>query len=283
MEVHERRLLNVVFFTLYFFLLLFSLWGLLLLTGPWIERALGRAAHRTAAFRYGDYLGVIVLLVAGLGGAVLAGDVFIDLAEQIHDESAELRTIDSEVHEWARTTHSSGGTTFFVAMTIIGTPVGLSILIFCVVIALALRKRWSWIAYLILTTSIGGLINRALKQFFARERPELAEALRHASGYSFPSGHAMGSTIVFGAFAYLAFRALRQWRVRAPLVALSLTMIVAISASRLYLGVHWISDVGAGIAAGSIWVVTTTVAYETFRRVSKVRHRRALQAEHGDS
>lgn len=50
-------------------------------------------------------------------------------------------------------------------------------------------------------------------------------------------------------------------------------MIVAIAASRIYLGVHWISDIAAGIAAGAIWLAATTVAYETSRRIRRVRAR----------
>ncbi|HUR79773.1 MAG TPA: hypothetical protein VM733_03340, partial [Thermoanaerobaculia bacterium] len=56
------------------------------------------------------------------------------------------------------------------------------------------------------------------------------------------------------------------------------TMILAISTSRIYLGVHWISNVGAGIAAGLIWVIAATVAYETMRRIRLVR---ALRAKRG--
>ena len=158
-------------------------------------------------------------------------------------------------------------------MTVIGNPAGLGLIVLPVAIALAMQKRWRWVAYLLSTTVIGGLLNLQLKAWFARARPDLAEALRDAHGYSFPSGHAMGSTIVFGALAYLAFRALKHWRARAAALSFACTMIVAIAASRIYLGVHWISDIGAGIAAGSIWLAATTMAYETSRRIRRVRAR----------
>jgi undecaprenyl-diphosphatase len=103
--------------------------------------------------------------------------------------------------------------------------------------------------------------------------------LRDAHGYSFPSGHAMGSAVCFGALAYLALRAIPRWRYRAAAIAFAFTMILAISASRIYLGVHWISDVGAGIAAGLIWVIAATVAHETMRRIRMVR---ALRAKRGE-
>lgn len=254
------------------FLLLFAaLWAVFFAIGPALERLLAHAAHRTAQFRYRDYLPVAVVLAIGVGAAAVAGDAFLDIAERVHAQSPTLHQIDSEVHEWARAARTSGSTGFFTAMTLIGTPAGLCAILLIASIFLAMQKRWRWIAYLAFTTIVGGLLNLQLKAWFARARPELAEALRDAHGYSFPSGHAMGSTIVFGALAYLAFRMIHRWRWRAAALSFACSMIVAIAASRIYLGVHWISDVGAGIAAGLIWLATTTVAYETFRRIRLVR------------
>lgn len=246
-------------------------WVLIALTGPTFERVLSRAANLTARFRYRDYLPVFVLLAAGAGAAAIAGDAFVDLAEGLQKESPQMQSVDTEIHSWARETRTDGSTRFFTLLTIIGTPVGLGLITLAVAIPLIMRGRWRWASYLLITSVTGGLLNLQLKAYFARARPLLAEALRDAHGYSFPSGHAMGSAVVFGALAYLAFRILTGWRRRAAAIAFAFTMIVAISASRIYLGVHWISDVAAGIAAGLIWVVTTTVAYEAFRRIRLVR------------
>lgn len=263
---------------LIFLLLFLVLWLVLYATLPLVEKLLGRTAHWTAKFRYRDYLPVAIVLLIGVGAAMAAGDAFLDLAELVQAQSPQLHSIDEDVHQWARTAYSSGTTRFFTAMTIIGTPVGLGIIVLVIAILLMMRKRWRWAAYLIVTTGIGSLLNLQLKAYFARARPDLAEALREASGYSFPSGHAMGSTFVFGALSYVAFRALPRWRSRAAAIALSISMIVAIASSRVYLGVHWISDIAAGIAAGLIWTATTTVAYETFRRIRLVRSLRAKRA-----
>lgn len=251
------------------------LWVLFYYAGPLLERLLATTAHFTTRVRYGDYLPVFVVLAAGVVLAVMAGDAFLDLAESLRAESPRLQSVDRDVHDWAIDTRTPVSTDFLTVLTIIGTPAGLGVLILIAATALALRQRWRWAAYLIVTGGVGGLLNLQLKSYFARARPDLAEALRDAHGYSFPSGHAMGSTIVFGAFAYLSFRILMRWRPRAAALAFCVTMILAICASRIYLGVHWISDVAAGIAAGVIWVAFATVAYETFRRIRLVRSLRA--------
>ena len=258
-----------------FFALFAFLWALIYVSRPLFSGILGRTAHWSASFRYRDYLPVAIVLAIGLAAAMIAGDSFIDLAELVHSNSTKLHAIDAGVHDWARTTRTNGATAFFTTMTLIGTPVSLGLIGGVTIAVLLLKGRRRWALYLGFTSFVGGLLNLELKAWFARARPELAEALRKAHGYSFPSGHAMGSTIVFGALAYLAFRVLQQWRWRSAALAFACTMIVAIAASRIYLGVHWISDVGAGIAAGVIWLTATTVAYETSRRIRLVRALRA--------
>ncbi len=268
-------------FLLAFLILFLLLWLVFLVAEPALERLLKRTAHWTARFRYRDYLPVAMVILIGLTATLVAGDAFEDLAELVQSNSTQLHEIDARVHDWARDSRTAGATRFFTTMTIIGTPVPLGIVVAIVTFLLLSKRRWRWAVYLVFTAGIGSLLNLALKTYFHRMRPDLAEALRHASGFSFPSGHAMGSTIVFGALAYVAIRALThwQWRWRAAALAFAVATIVAIASSRIYLGVHWISDVGAGIAAGATWVTTTTVAYETFRRIRLIR---ALRGKRGE-
>lgn len=224
--------------------------------------------------RYRTYLPVLLIVAAGAAVSFAAADVFTDLAGTLNEQSALARAADSWFWTMSRLYHSSGATWFFTFFTLLGTPVALGAIVLVVGAALLARGRPRWALYLILTTALGGLMNRALKSFFIRERPDLAEAIREAAGYSFPSGHAMGSTIVLGALTYLALRASREWRERSAALALSISTVLAISLSRIYLGVHWITDVVAGVAAGLVWVIFATVAYEASRRVRKVRARR---------
>jgi membrane-associated phospholipid phosphatase len=262
------------------------LWGLLDLVLPKIWKATQFVANRFAAssMRYGvvkrvlhvaspfrDYLPVIVTMIVGALLAAWTGDEFLDLAELVHAKSPMLQQVDSRVHDWAVAQRFGSATTFFDVMSTVGGPIGVAVIGVVVVVALLLRKHLHRVAYLGFTAVGGGGLDWELKRYFARARPAIAQMLMHASGYSFPSGHAMGSTVVFGALAYLAFRALHRWRWKAASIALAATLIIGVALSRVYLGVHWISDVGAGITAGLLWVTMTTVAYETFRRIHLIR------------
>ena len=242
-----------------------------------VARLAARYSRVTGFADWAKAYGPIVLIV--VGGAMLtawAGDTFLDLAEEVHSHSPKLQHVDSVVHAWAISRRSPGATMFFATMSTIGGPVGLAALVLGVAIVLLLLRRFRWVLYLAVTVGGGALLDQELKRFFARARPDIAEMLRQAHGYSFPSGHAMGSTVVFGALSYLAFRTATQWRWKAAAVALGATIVLAVSLSRVYLGVHWISDVVAGITAGTLWVVVSTMAYETVRRIRLLR---AIQRE----
>ncbi|SCW90210.1 undecaprenyl-diphosphatase [Sphingobium faniae] len=120
-----------------------------------------------------------------------------------------------------------------------------------IVLALALgilfwrrqRERATW---LLLTVAGGLLLNPILKHIFAAPRPDLLPHLDAVSSYSFPSGHAAGSMILLGALAMLAGR----W----PAYAAALFATVWIGVSRIWLGVHWPSDVMAGWIEGLGWL-----------------------------
>lgn len=258
-----------------FIVLFLILWEILIVAEPLARGSLARIAHFTAKFRYHDYLPVVLVVAAGAVVAMYAGDAFVDLAELVHANNPGLLTIDQTWHDMIVSGRSPGATTFFAAMSVIGGPVCLGLITGVTAGALAVRKHARWAIYLLVTAAGGALLNLELKHYFERARPALAEMLRRAHGYSFPSGHAMGSTVVAGAFTYLAVRVLHTWRQKSAAIAFGITFVAAVAASRVYLGVHWMSDIGAGISAGLLWLATTTVGYEIFRRIRLIRELRA--------
>lgn len=228
--------------------------------------------------RFRDYIPILILVVAGAALTAWCGDAFVDMAERLHDQGGRLHFVDTYVHDAAVQERTAGATEFFVTMSNVGGPVGVGATLLVIAIVLLVKRRYRWFLYLAVTAGGGALLNLELKHHFARTRPDVAEMLRRAQGFSFPSGHAMGSTVAYGALAYLAMRVLKSWRWKSAALAFAITFIAAVAASRVYLGVHWISDVGAGITAGTVWVAFTTVAYETLRRIRRLRELRRRAA-----
>ena len=135
--------------------------------------------------------------------------------------------------------------------------------------AMLLAAFGEWIVLAGWATAFAGasLIDHWLKLTIHRPRPVYAAALLHSSSWSFPSGHAMGSLVGYGMLAYVLMllargkRGTQRW-----IAAAAAALIVAIGVSRLYLGVHYFSDVIGGYAAGLLWLSTCVCAVELGRR-----------------
>jgi undecaprenyl-diphosphatase len=107
---------------------------------------------------------------------------------------------------------------------------------------------------------------------FARSRPDLVSALAVARGYSFPSGHAMGSFIAFGSLAFVALRQRWPWTAKLAALAIALTSTILVGLSRVYLGVHWASDIIGCWSAGAVWLISAAKAFEILFRLGRRRH-----------
>ena len=221
--------------------------------------------------RLKPYGALIVIVLIGTAAAYSAGDAFFDLAERLKSESETMLWIDRTVHEWTQQNRYDVLTPFYLTFSILGNPLGLTLILLIGIAISLVRRQWSIAVYLALTSGIGGLLNRWLKHLFGRERPDLILALSDAAHESFPSGHTMGSAIVLGALAYAAMRLTASWRWKSFWVASALVTALTIALSRIYLGVHWSSDIAAGFAAGFAWLLTSIVVFETYRQVRERR------------
>ncbi len=150
------------------------------------------------------------------------------------------------------------------AVTALGGTAALCILVGLAVILLAIRQRWKAALYL-MTAGAGALVlNPVLKSLVGRLRPVLAHPIAHGIGSSFPSGHALGSMVCYGAILLVFLPATRgRWRTVLKLAVAAIIAIVGIS--RILLGVHYVSDVIGGWAIGVIWLGISAFAFELTR------------------
>ncbi|MDB4866551.1 MAG: hypothetical protein JWR03_884 [Cohnella sp.] len=138
--------------------------------------------------------------------------------------------------------------------TAIGTGVPLVALTVAILFILYRFFRHRRELILFLVAVIGSsLLNPLLKSVFHLQRPTL-HRLVEQTGYGFPSGHAMGAFSLYGITAYLLWRHIRSKTGRIVLIAVSIFLVLAIGLSRIYLGVHYPSDVVGGYLASGCWV-----------------------------
>lgn len=140
-------------------------------------------------------------------------------------------------------------------MTEMGSNIVLGLLLVISMIWLLVKRKdvWGMLLYFF-SVAGGGLLNLFLKNYYERERPHVNRIIE-ADGFSFPSGHSMGSMVYYGFLGYLVIRSKRKPVSKLGWGMLLGLIIFLIGVSRIYLGVHYPSDVLAGFTAGGIWLV----------------------------
>jgi len=135
------------------------------------------------------------------------------------------------------------------------------------ILFIVLKHRMELILFL--WVGVGSqLLNSYMKSFFRRERPSIHRLIEQA-GYSFPSGHSMAAFALYGVLAYLIWRHLNSRIGRILLISLTFLMTCGIGWSRIYLGVHYPSDVIGGYAASGAWLMLSIALFQIYRGYQK--------------
>lgn len=188
-------------------------------------------------------------ILIGITLSVLALFLAAKLGEDVL--SQETIRFDAPILSWMHAQRTPVYTQFMLFSSQLGSQ-GILVLAILSVIALSYKhhRRDAVIFLSILLVGVG--LNLALKSAFVRPRPSLDPLVLERS-YSFPSGHAMNSTIFYASLSYFVFRRIKRQRLRQSLLMGCIVIIGLIGLSRVYLGVHYPSDVLAGYAIGLLW------------------------------
>jgi len=238
-----------------------------------IYRGLRLAAGHVNNFRLA--VGAFVLaggLVAGLGTYL-----FARFAGEVRE--GDTQAFDDMVMHWVKDRRHPWIEQSAVEVTMLGT--GVVVLTIVGVAAMFLwltRHRYS--AMLLLVATAGGiLLNNVLKLYFHRPRPQVFQWGTRAMSSSFPSGHAMSATIVYLTIAYLAARLQKKRWARWLTMLAALAFVVMISLTRIYLGVHYPSDVAAGALVGLAWAGFCMATLEAVQRFAARREPQVARDE----
>lgn len=250
-------------------LFLLALGGLLacawVLLSAWQKHVLPRTQE--ALPQWGS---LVLYLVCGFLAIVAGGWVFSELAEGLQAQEV-LGLADQALADALQRSVPVEALQVFAAVTQLGNTATITGLGTIGALGLvALKRRWlavGWSAAL----AGNGLLNHTLKQVFERARPLHEGGLVIADGFSFPSGHSSGAVVAFGMLAYVGMRLLPPRYHRMILLA-AVALAFAVGASRVFLRVHFASDVIAGFASGSAWLAVCVASIE-FTRWYRMRGR----------
>lgn len=152
-------------------------------------------------------------------------------------------------------------------LTYLGSVAVVSVLTALAGLFLAARREWYWMLKLFLSVFGGMLLNVLLKVAFHRHRPTFDDPIQILTTYSFPSGHALAATLFYGTIAAFLSARFPQWPRRLSIFFAAAFLISLVAFSRIYLGVHYLSDVLGGITAGLAWLAFCLTGIETLRRI----------------
>ena len=195
--------------------------------------------------------------------AVAAMVTFVELADEIGFDE-DLAQFDAALAS-ALAQHLSNETlSAFALITHLGDRNVLIVIATAVAVALLLTRRWLLAGAWAVATAGGGLMNMLLKALFERPRPLHDHGLVHETSWSFPSGHASGSMLIYSLLGYLLVRHTpREWHI--PIAVATVALIVFVGSSRVLLHVHYFSDVLAGYASAAAWSALCIAGLETVR------------------
>lgn len=206
---------------------------------------------------------ISVVLSLSLVITMLAILLFSWIATEMRE--GDTMRFDENIRSFVHSFSSPATTKFMFAMSFLGAG-GLVIMLGAAVVLCAVKKWYRALGWLALTLVGAAILGVTLKYGFHRARPvPFFGAVPHS--YSFPSGHALFSFCFYGVMAGLTNARVRSLWLRVTVFSIAALMIVLIGLSRIYLGVHYPSDVVAGYLAGTIWVSTMI----TMDRIHKTR------------
>ena len=218
------------------------------------------AQQRTKTIAWHLLLGVLISGLSVWG--------FIVLWDLVTDRGDQASRFDISILLWMHQHQSPAFTTAARILAFIGSPpfvVGLAVV---GAVAGLFRREIRGAAWTLPIAALGsGMLIQVVKVAVHRNRPNAFAPLLHATGYSFPSGHSLIAVVVYGLLGYFAIRLLRGIASRLVITIVTAILIIAIGVSRVYVGVHYPTDVLAGWSAGIPWLIACIWLHERLSRI----------------
>ncbi|PIC77407.1 phosphatase PAP2 family protein [Sporosarcina sp. P19] len=194
---------------------------------------------------------------------ILFTGFFAYIARSIHLQT--ISSFDEPIIDFVQSAESPGLTSIMKLFTTIGSTTSVVLLAILTLGVLLWKKHRAQAVLFAIVLAGTGILNQVLKFIFKRERPDF-NRLIDIGGYSFPSGHTMMAFSLYTILAYILWRNVKNTGGQVVIIILAAMMIVMIAVSRIYLGVHFPSDIVGGVLASSVWLFASIAFYQRFQR-----------------
>jgi undecaprenyl-diphosphatase len=196
--------------------------------------------------------------------ALLAFFAFLQLAAEV--SSGATTGVDEAIMRWVDAHSSAGLDGYARSVTQLGSWIVMTVMALLVSVFLWIHGERRALALLWIGLAGVLLMDQTLKEFFARARPQVFEWRTYRpSSYAFPSGHTLNATVGYTMFAFLVARLEKSKVLRAVTFSVAALLIALVACSRVYLGVHFPTDVLAGMLMGFAWAMACVFAVYVLR------------------
>ncbi|MBN2538649.1 MAG: bifunctional DedA family/phosphatase PAP2 family protein, partial [Deltaproteobacteria bacterium] len=217
-------------------------------------------------FRAGRWYGLNLTL--SLIVLILALMSFGEIVEDLIDREM-LFALDFKMQSFIEGLVTPGLTKVMTALTGFGSIYLLAPVVLLLALYLLFLRNWGDLFALFIAAGVGQTLLILLKLFFHRPRPMPQLALSH--GFSFPSGHSFSAIIIYGFLMYITWQVMQRGIKRTAIVAALSLLILSIGISRIYLNVHWTTDVMAGFAFGLAWLIMSIIMVKTMKEMTRTQ------------
>ena len=235
----------------------------------WVRRLTGHGRGSRIRGLGPDETTLVLTLIVGLSAVALAAAGVGTLVDDVTDGDG-VAILDHPVAGFVAAHRAAALTSVMKAVSAVGGPAGMTVLALATGLLLGVVWR-SWAPAVVLVVTAVGVIGLTVvfKEALGRARPPLTQAVAAADGYGFPSGHTAAAAAVCGAAAWLCSLRMRTWRGRTAVWAVATMLATLVGISRIYLGVHWTSDVIGGWIFGILWMAVVVSGWATFSRLMR--------------
>lgn len=229
-----------------------------------------------------EYILFIFSLIVPAIICLFALNAFLRITEGV--QADELVQFDDRVFEFVHSYRTENFTRFVTFITDMGDIWAYLVIIPTIAIILYFRshQRWKLALQATIVLASAFALNVAIKHLIGRDRPLEELRLVTAHSYSFPSGHSMSAIAFYGFLIYLTYKYVENTALKIFLIIIQTALILGIGLSRVYLGVHFPTDVAAGFIAGFIWLIICIIAFNFVNLYRKQRARRKGLNPHSD-
>jgi membrane-associated phospholipid phosphatase len=204
-------------------------------------------------------------LAAGALVLIAAAWLFGAIAEDVVTGD-RITVVDAALTQWLHRHATPAMTRWVLVVTNLHSTLAISCYSVLVGLYFAFTRHWRRVATLFVCAAGGLTLNVLMKLAFHRARPVLDHPLLTLSSYSFPSGHVAGSTVFYGLGMLFLFTRVHRWVPRIAIAAGALLAVALVAFTRVYLGVHFLSDVAAAFAEAVAWLAISLTALDAYWR-----------------